>query len=150
MRIWVDADSCPVRVREIIAKASSREFIDVYFVANRPVPVPPGTTVHSVIVPAVEGKADSFIVENVHQDDLVVTRDIPLASELVALGITVLNDRGTEYSQENVRERLSIRNVMQLMREQGLTHDRLRSFGKKEVHLFSNAFDRILRKHSKK
>ena len=89
-------------------------------------------------------------MENVHQDDLVITRDIPLASELVALGITVLNDRGTEYSQENVRERLSIRNLMELMREQGLVSDRLRSFGKKEVYLFSNAFDRILRKHLKK
>jgi uncharacterized protein YaiI (UPF0178 family) len=91
-----------------------------------------------------EGRADAYIKEQVGPQDLVITRDIPLAAELVELGLVVVNDRGDLYTRENVRERLSLRNFMKELREVGLYESPLKEFGKKEVKAFAATFDRIL------
>jgi uncharacterized protein YaiI (UPF0178 family) len=149
MKIWVDADSVPVRVREIIIKACRREGVNACFVANREIPLDDALEISSVIVPATEGSADAYILAEVLPEDLVVTRDIPLAADLVEKKIVVLNDRGRIYTPENVRERLSMRNFMKDLREQGLPIDKAGKFGPKEVQEFANAFDRELRKKLK-
>lgn len=88
--------------------------------------------------------ADAFIKEQVGSGDLVITRDIPLAAELVELGPVVINDRGDLYTRENVRERLSIRNFMKELRDAGLYENPTGMFGRKEVKAFAATFDRIL------
>jgi len=144
MRVFVDADSCPVRVREIVcAAARKRNFIAV-FTANRTIPLPRSSHVRFVRVQMGEGRADAYIKEQVGPRDLVITRDIPLAAELVELGLVVVNDRGDLYTRENVRERLSLRNFMKELREVGLYESPLKEFGKKEVKAFAATFDRIL------
>ena len=146
MKIWVDADSVPVRVREIIINACRREQVDACFVANRRIPLEQTDEISLVVVPATEGSADNHISAEAGAADLVVTRDIPLAARLVEQDITVLNDRGTVYTPENVRERLSMRNFMKELRERGLPTDEETKFGPKDVQAFANAFDRELRK----
>jgi uncharacterized protein len=151
MKIWVDADSCPVRIREIICKASLKRNIPAVFVANREIPLPeynpekPGT-IERVVVSAGEGAADKYILENGQSGDLFITRDIPLAAELVEKGHKALNDRGVLYTEENVRERLSMRNFMTEMRQSGIQLEFHGKIGKKEIYDFSNAFDRELQK----
>lgn len=143
MKIWVDADSCPRPVREIIKKAAERTGIDARFVANRTIPgVEAGEQL--VIVGKEEGAADDYILDHSEQDDLVVTRDIPLAKRLVESGTNVINDRGDLFTKENVGERLSLRNFMYVLRNSGLFLPTERSFGSKEVQSFANAFDREL------
>jgi len=149
MKIWVDADSVPVRVREIIIKACRREKIAACFVANRKIPLEEAEEITFIVVPATEGSADARILAEVEPEDLVVTRDIPLAADLVEKEIVVLNDRGTLYTPENVRERLSMRNFMKDLRELGLPIDESGKFGSKDVQAFANAFDRELRKKLK-
>lgn len=142
LRIWVDADSCPRPVREIIRRAAARTGVGVVFVANRDVP---GVEVnHLVLVGREEGAADAYIIEHSRGEDLVVTRDIPLAKELVDRGNTVLNDRGDVFSTENVGERLALRNFMYQLRASGFTSSTERSFGGREVRSFANSFDREL------
>ncbi len=144
MRIWVDADSCPARVREIICKAAQRRGVAAIFVANREIPIASGRQLHSVVVPAEDQSADVYLMTHADSGDLAVTRDIPLAAELVERGLLVLNDRGEVFSAENVRERLSIRDHMYQLRSNGIATRETAAFGKREIFAFANAFDRAL------
>lgn len=146
MKIWIDADSCPVQIRNIVSKASERRGIKVILAANREIPVNRHEKIESVIVPEGADSADHYILENSSKGDLVITRDIPFASSLVEKGVNVINDRGDEFTRENMGERLSMRNFMLEMRLSGLKINEEKSFGKKEVQLFSNTFDKILTK----
>ncbi len=142
MRIWIDADSCPRRVREIVAKAANRYALPAFFVANRHIPLPEGKSIRMIVVE--EESADEHIKRRTLSEDLVITRDIPLAASLVEGGIVVLNDRGTVYTAENVRERLSIRDFMYGLRAQGVNVPESAHFDKRDVHHFAKSFDREL------
>ncbi|MCL1818068.1 MAG: DUF188 domain-containing protein [Spirochaetaceae bacterium] len=144
MTVWVDADSCPVRVRQIVAKAAGERKTPAVFVANREVPLPRGAYTKAVVVEKTEGSADAHICENAAPGDLVITRDIPLAADLVRKGVTAINDRGDVFTAETVGERLSLRNFMKDLRDAGLYESSSGTFGAREVRLFSNAFDREL------
>jgi uncharacterized protein YaiI (UPF0178 family) len=116
----------------------------VAYVANREIPFPPSAYAEMVVCGDREGAADDLIVGHAVKGDLVVTRDIPLAAELVETGISVINDRGIEYSENNIRQRLSVRNFMAELRERGVKTPPESTFGRKEVRAFANAFDRIV------
>lgn len=94
--------------------------------------------------------ADNQIVAQCGNNDIVITRDIPLAQRLVDMGITVLNDRGILYTAENIRERLSLRNFNLELYERGIAAEKTDRFGKKELNLFANSFDREIQKKLKK
>lgn len=142
--IWVDADSCPQRIREIIANAARRVSRYAVFVANRKIPFPRNAFTKMVVVSSAEGSADAYILAHSTSADIVVTRDIPHAADLVERGVAVVNDRGDTYTAENIRERLSVRNFMKGLRESGLSVPEHGSYGAKQIALFSAAFDRVL------
>lgn len=146
MTIWVDADSCPVRVRQIISKASLRLLVRLVFVANRLIPIASHELVEFVKTGEEEQSADRYIMASSKEGDLVITRDIPLAANLVELGIAVINDRGLLFTPDNVRERLSIRDFMYEVRSNGLMTDRMGTFNQKDLQKFSNTFDTVLTK----
>jgi len=150
MRIFVDADSCPQIVRGIICRAAVREGLECIFAANRKIPLMDDELIKMVQVAEGEGVADKYIVDNSGEGDIAVTRDIPLAADLVENKVVVLNDRGDIFTPENIRQRLSIRNLMKEFRDSGIMPDSDGSFGPKEIQLFANAFDRELRKLIKK
>ena len=140
MRLLADADSMPIRIREIICRQSSQRGFHAIFFANQTVPLPQsaGVELRTVV------DADDAMVEVAEPDDLAVTHDVPLAARLVEIGVTVLNDRGGRFTQENVRERLSLRDFAMELRDSGVMPERQRSFGPKEVQNFANTFDREL------
>ncbi|MFP4509776.1 MAG: DUF188 domain-containing protein [Spirochaetaceae bacterium] len=140
MKIWVDADSCPRSVREIICRASRRTGVAALFVANREIPLPRENNIELVLHP----DADSHILASIAENDMVVTRDIPLAARIVDRGVCVMNDRGTLYTAENVRERLSIRDYMKELRDSGAVLSQRDRFGKDERAAFAATFDREL------
>lgn len=146
MKIWVDADSCPVRIRGIICKAALRINRQAIFTANRSIPLPQCKTVSMVVTEATEQAADKFIVANAKSGDLVITRDIPLAKTLVDLHITVINDRGTLFTAGNINTFVSVRNFMYELQANGLSPEKTNSFGKKEIQKFSNLLDTVLTK----
>jgi uncharacterized protein YaiI (UPF0178 family) len=140
VRVLVDADSMPVRIREIICAQASRRGFTAVFYANSTLPLPESVSVAQHTVE----DADDAMVLAANPDDLAVTHDIPLAARLVEIGVTVLTDRGARFTKENVRERLSHRDFAQELRDAGLVPERPRPFGPKEVQGFANAFDREL------
>ena len=143
MQIFVDADSCPRAAREMVLRFSARLGIKSVFAANRPIPGLTKTATME-ICPAVEGAADKRIVELAGPEDLVITRDLPLAEQLVDLHITVLDDRGRTFTKENIRERRSLRDFTVGLAENGLDYERSPSYGKKELNTLANSLDREL------
>ncbi len=142
MTLFVDADSCPVRIREIISKTALRLQSNAVFVANRAIPIKKNKFCTSIITSSEDQAADTYIIEHAQLKDIVITRDIPLAKELVDKHICVINDRGTVYTAENIGERLSVRNFMYDLQAYGLVPEKTTSFGKKEIMLFSQSLDR--------
>ena len=146
MKIWIDADSCPVKVREIVLKAAERTGISLVMVANKKIPHKSSEIVQDIIVENDLDAADSYILNNTEKNDIVITRDIPLAEKLVSKNINVINDRGTEYTPENVKERLSMRNIMLAIKESGMEIDRETNYSQKDLQKFANLFDSLLTK----
>ena len=50
MKIWVDADACPVAIKEILYKAAERTKTNLALVANKYLRVPKSEYVHVVVV----------------------------------------------------------------------------------------------------
>lgn len=146
MKIWVDADACPGPIRDIIIRAAERLQIKTTFVANKFLRLNFSQNVNMIQVPQGADVADSHIVQMATEDDLVVTQDIPLASELVAKNIVVLDPRGDLHTKESIGERLSVRNFMDQMRGAGLATGGPKPFGDKEKQRFANAFDSMVTK----
>lgn len=142
MTLHIDGDSCPRTVRDLAAKAGRREGVVVVCYANRPIPFEVGLPVEMVLVETTEGAADRALVARALPGDLALTRDIPLAADLVEAGIAVVNDRGALYTRENIRERLSVRNFMAGLNAVGLKPESTAQYGKKEWDEFVRTFDR--------
>ena len=150
MKIWVDADACPRMIKEVIFKVSARLKLNVILVANNQMNYPESELVRFVKVEQGADKADLYITENVENDDVVITADIPLASNVVQKDAYAINPRGEIYTKENVSERLSVRDFMQDLRDNGISTEGPRSFDQKDKQNFNNAFDRLLTSLKKK
>ncbi|TVR89167.1 MAG: YaiI/YqxD family protein [Spirochaetaceae bacterium] len=140
--VWIDADNCVREAREFVERAACRGRVRAVFVADRPIRTADSPQIQRVLVAPGDQQSDRVIQEQVQPGDIVVTRDIPLAAELVEQGIVVLNDRGTVWSSENVRERLSMRDFKEEMREQGLAPKRMQRYDKRDAAAFVAALDR--------
>lgn len=144
MRIWIDADSCPPKVRAIICKAAVKRNICAWFVANRDIPVTKADQIRMIVVEAAADEADRYILERAVPGDLVISRDIPFCADLVEKQVSVMNDRGDLFTKDNIGARLLQRNRMMEMRAMGLAPPPSPPFGDKEVKAFANLFDREL------
>ncbi len=146
MQIWVDADACPKGIKEILYRAADRVRVPLTLVANRSFRVPRSPYIRSVQVPAGFDVADKEIVEQIQPEDLVVTADIPLAAAVIERGGHALDPRGELYTEDNVRERLSVRDFMDELRGAGVVTGGPSEFGRGDRQAFANALDRILSK----
>jgi len=144
VEIWVDADACPVAIREIICRAASRKKVQTTFVANHVVPLPKSPYLSSIQVAQGFDVADNEIVRRAQPKDLVITQDIPLAAEVIELGCLAMNPRGERWTKENIGQRLNIRDFMETMRSSGIQSGGPPAFGQRDKMEFANAFDRIL------
>lgn len=146
MNIWVDADACPKAIKEILFRVAERVKIPVILVANQPLRTPPSKYVRSVQVPGGFDVADDHIAGTLDAGDLVITADIPLAASVVERGAVALDPRGELYTQENVGQRLSMRNFMEEMRSSGVEMGGPRAFTQADRQAFANRLDTLLAK----
>ncbi|GMR13477.1 MAG: YaiI/YqxD family protein [Gemmatimonadota bacterium] len=145
MRLWVDADAAPRDVKEIVFRSALRLQIDAVLVANQRLQVPANNRfATSIRVDGGPDKADDYIADHAIPGDVAVTADIPLAARLVEKGVLTLDPRGTEYSEDNIGERLSIRDFMEQVRMTGVETGGPRAYGPKDKQSFANALDRVL------
>lgn len=144
MQIWVDADACPNVIKEILFRAASRKHIQLTLVANQYINHPPSKYIRAIQVPGGFDVADKKIVELASAGDIVVTADIPLAAEVVAKGVRAIDPRGELYSNENIGQRLSMRNFMQELRSSGVQTGGAAALDKRDRQAFANQLDRLL------
>ncbi|GAB3032429.1 YaiI/YqxD family protein [Bowmanella dokdonensis] len=147
MTIWVDADACPVVIKEILFRAAERTQTETLLVANQPLRTPASRFVRSLVVSSGFDEADNEIVLRVQPGDLVVTADIPLAADVIAKGAEALNPRGEVYSGENIRQRLNMRDFMDTMRASGVQSGGPPPLGAREKQAFANGLDSYLARH---
>lgn len=147
-QIWVDADACPVVIKEILFKASQRTKIPLTLVANHFMRVPSVPQIQFRQVGAGFDVADNWIVQHCEAGDLVVTADIPLASEVIAKGTLALNPRGELYTQSNIKQRLTMREFMETLRSSGIQTSGPDALNQKDRQAFANQLDRWLAKQS--
>ncbi|MDX1568343.1 MAG: YaiI/YqxD family protein [Longimicrobiales bacterium] len=145
MTLWIDADATPREVKKIVFRAAARVELRTVLVANQRISTPLNNPhVHSVVVSGGPDVADDYIAEHAAEGDMAVTADIPLAATLVEKGLIVLDPRGERYSEENVRERLSIRDFMASLRDVGVDTGGPSPYGPADKRAFANALDRTL------
>jgi uncharacterized protein len=146
MQIWVDADACPTVIKDILFRAADRARMHVTLVANQPIRRAVSPFVHFVQVGAGFNVADARIVELMQAGDLVITADVPLAASVIEKGGTALDPRGTLYTAENVRERLSVRNFLDELRGSGVNTGGPATLSQRERQVFANQLDTWLAK----
>ncbi len=143
-QVWVDADACPVPIKEILYRAAKRASCPVTFLANHAMSIPPSPHLSFVQVPSGLDVADNEILRRLNPGDLVVTQDIPLAAEVVEAGAQAISPRGMPFTAETVRSRLAVRNLMTELRDNGVRTGGPPPLDNQDKQRFANALDRWL------
>ena len=144
MNIWVDADACPVVIKEIIFRAAERTKTPTTLIANHPMRIPPSSVIKFVRVSSGFDVADNEIVKRCEKGDLVVTSDIPLAAEVIEKGTVALNPRGELYTTSNIKQRLNMRDFMDTLRSSGIETGGAPPMSQADRQAFANQLDKWL------
>lgn len=147
MQIWVDADACPVAIKEILYRAAERRRVSLTLVANQPLRTPPSAFIKAIQVGAGFDVADKLIVQQLQAGDLVITADIPLAADAIAKGGHALNPRGELYTSDTIKERLTMRNFMDELRGSGVQTGGPPTLSQRDRQTFANRLDQFLSQH---
>ena len=150
MQIWIDADACPVVIKEILYRVADRLELPLTLVANQGLRVPPSRFIRTVQVPSGADVADQEIVRLLNPGDLVITGDIPLAADVLTKGGFALNPRGEFYTKDNIAQQLTMRAFMEELRSGGVDTGGPAAFSQSDRQAFANSLDRHLSKHHRK
>jgi hypothetical protein len=148
MKIWVDADACPVVIKDILYRAAERTELQLILVANSFLRYPKSPFIQFIQVPKGPDKADNEIVQQLSPEDLVITADIPLAAQVVKKGGLALNPRGEVYTEDTIQERLSTRDFMESLRLNGVETSGPSALTLQDKQVFANKLDQILTKYT--
>lgn len=143
----MDADACPVAIKEILFRAARRTGVQLTLVANQSIPIPKSPSIRMIQVPSGFDVADNEIVRRCAAGDLVVTSDIPLAAEAIAKGAHALSPRGEVFSTEDIRARLTMRDFMDTLRASGINSGGPSVLSQNDRKLFANHLDSLLAKY---
>ena len=147
MKIWVDADACPVVIKEILFRAAERAKIQLILVANQAISHPESSYIRAVQVAQVFDIADNYIVEQVKQNDLVITSDIPLAADVLKKDAHALNPRGERYRKDSIESILTMRDFMDTLRASGTHTGGPPPLSQSDRQAFANQLDRLIVKN---
>ena len=110
IKIFIDADACPVK--EEVYKVSIRNKLEVLIVSNGGIRPHPNPLIKSIFVGKGFNEADEYILKMVSKDDIVITNDIPMASDCIKKGATIIKQNGYVLNENNITNELSKRNLM--------------------------------------
>lgn len=144
MTIWVDADACPVVIKEILFRAADRSGVPLVLVANQSLRIPNSPWIRCLQVPGGFDVADNEIVRRLVAGDLVITGDIPLAAEVIEKGGHALNPRGEQYAADTIRARLTMRDFMETLRSSGIQTGGVAALSQADRKRFAGQLDRWL------
>ena len=148
MKIWVDADACPVVIKDILFRAAERTGVELTLVANQPLRIPPSRYIKLLQVASGFDVADNEIVKRLDAGDLVITGDIPLAAEVIGKGGYALDPRGELYTPDNIGARLNMRDFLDNLRGSGIDTGGPPALTQSDRKNFANHLDKILTRHA--
>ncbi|RKZ95964.1 MAG: YaiI/YqxD family protein [Gammaproteobacteria bacterium] len=144
MKIWVDADACPIVIKEILFKAAKRTGVQLTLVANQYISIPKADNISMLRVGSGFDVADNEIVKQVEEGDLVITSDIPLADEVIEKKGLALSSRGEMFSANSIKAKLNMRDFMDTMRSSGVHTGGPPPLSQSDRQAFANHLDRLL------
>ncbi len=149
MQIWVDADACPVVIKDILYRAAERLELQLTLVANQPLRVPASRFIRTLQVSSGLDVADREIVRLLAPGDLVITGDIPLAFDVLKKGGHALNPRGAFYTDDNIAQQLTMRAFLEELRGGGIDTGGPAPLNQADRQHFANLLDRHLQLHAR-
>jgi uncharacterized protein YaiI (UPF0178 family) len=149
MKIWVDADACPVVIRDILFRAAERTGVQLTLVANQPIRIPASRSISLLRVASGFDVADNEIINRLGVDDLVITSDIPLAAEVIDKGGVALTPRGELYTVDNIKARLNMRDFMDTLRASGIDTGGPAAISQGDRKSFANHLDKLLTRYAR-
>ncbi|MBV5334469.1 MAG: YaiI/YqxD family protein [Sulfuricurvum sp.] len=144
MKILVDADAFPNALKEVLLRAVLKRQIPTLFIANKNISIPNVPYVSMHVVPQGPDEADHRIAQLCEPQDLVITADIPLADRIVTIGAIALDPRGTIYDENNIKQLLAMRNLMEELRNSGEITGGPAAIGAKTVREFADGLNKLL------
>ncbi|MFV9614544.1 MAG: YaiI/YqxD family protein [Gammaproteobacteria bacterium] len=149
MKIWVDADACPVVIKDILFRAAERTRVQLTLVANQPISIAKSRFINFIQVTQGFDVADNEIVKRLDSGDLVITSDIPLAADAIEKGATALSPRGELYTANNIKARLNMRDFMESLRSSGVNTGGPPTLSHSDRKSFADQLDKILNRQVK-
>lgn len=142
MKIYIDADACPVKNETY--RVADRYSIPVCVVANSWMRTPESGKVALHVVEGDFDAADDWIADHAGSGDIVITGDILLASRCIENGTRVLGTRGKEFTEAGIGEAVAMRALKDQLRQMGEITGGPPPMGKKNRSRFLSALDRIV------
>ena len=139
IRIYVDADACPVK--DEVYRVAGRHRLPVSVVTNSFMRVPQGALIERVVVAASPDAADDWIAARVDASAIVVTADIPLADRCVKAGAAVIAPNGRAFAEKSIGMALAVRDLMTDLRSAGEATSGPRPFSPRDRSAFLSALD---------
>ena len=149
MKLFIDGDAFPNLLIAIVLRAVEKQKIDTVVIANKKINIGTSNHIKYIIVDQGADEADDKIVELVETNDLVITADIPLADRTIAKNAHAIDHRGAMYTQDNIKQYLAIRNLMQEIRDSGEMTKGPAPFSQKDAQQFANSLNNFLQKYNK-
>lgn len=149
MKLFIDGDAFPNLLKAIVLRAVEKQKIDTVVIANKKINIGTSNHIKYIIVDQGADEADDKIVELVEANDLVITADIPLADRTIAKNAHAIDHRGAMYTQDNIKQYLAIRNLMQEIRDSGEMTKGPAPFSQKDAQQFANSLNNFLQKYNK-
>ena len=149
MKIFIDGDAFPNLLKPIILRAIEKQKLDTIVIANKKINIGSSKYIEYIIVELGADEADNKIVEMLSENDLVITADIPLADRTINKNGHAIDHRGAMYTEDNIKQYLAIRNLMQEIRDSGEITKGPPAFNQKDAQQFANSLNSFLQKYNK-
>ena len=149
MKLFIDGDAFPNLLKPIVLRAIEKQKIDTIVIANKKINIGTSNYIKYIIVEHGADEADDKIVEMLEENDLVITADIPLADRTITKNAHAIDHRGAMYTQDNIKQYLAIRNLMQEIRDSGEITKGPAPFNQKDAQQFANSLNNFLQKYNK-
>lgn len=146
MILYIDGDAFPNLLKPIVLRAIEKNKINTCVIANKKINIGKSSFINYEIVDIKADEADNKIVESIKENDLVITADIPLANRTLDKNAVAIDHRGTIYTEDNIKEYLAMRNLMEELRDAGEVTKGPKPFGANDVSAFANSFNMALQK----
>ncbi len=144
IRIYIDADACPVKAE--VYRAAERYGLPVYVVANTYIAVPRDPRIERVVVGDGFDAADDWIAAHAGAGDVVVTSDIPLADRCLKAGAAVIGSTGIPFTTASIGMAMASRALLADLRAMGEVHGGPKPMIPRDRSRFLSALDETIQR----